>query len=214
MNINTFTMMNLDENLASSVMRIMNTQHIISSWSYPYINELFSQWINNAIWALNQNVYVENQANSWSSSSFINDQVYTNLYVTNYCTWNETSTNDDSLQSSFKNSKLESKSTLNKEKCVLSKNFKTYQQLKKVSKKSNPEITKEEMYDRILARFKHEKAKIWNDNHTKFKIIYICKYGDWCKVFDKIWNMIDHVRMHENIKPYTCKIWGSSFTQK
>ena len=123
MNINKFAMKNLDENLASSVMRIMNTQHKTSSWSYPHINELFSQWVNNAIWTLNQNLYVENQANSWSSSSFINDQVYTNFYVRNYCTWNETSTNDDSLQSSFKNSKLESKSTLNKEKCVFIKEF-------------------------------------------------------------------------------------------
>ena len=45
--------------------------------------------------------------------------------------------------------------------------------------------------------------------------IYICKYGNTCnKEFQRSWNLLDHVRMHYNIRPFVCTYCGFRFTQK
>lgn len=50
--------------------------------------------------------------------------------------------------------------------------------------------------------------------NNKFKVYYICKYNGCDKEFTKTWNLLDHVRMHEGIKPYKCSLCRKSFTQK
>ena len=45
--------------------------------------------------------------------------------------------------------------------------------------------------------------------------IYICKYGNTCnKEFQRSWNLLDHVRMHYNIRPFVCTYCDFRFTQK
>ena len=123
-------------------------------------------------------------------------------------------TNKESLHNQIKKVKEEEESRNESDKTFTSRNFETYKQLKEAAKKNNSNITKEEIYERLLMPFKHEKVKTWNNIHTKSKITYICKYNDCNKEFDKTWNMLDHVRMHEGIRPYSCKICKNSFTQK
>ena len=93
-------------------------------------------------------------------------------------------------------------------------NFETYKQLKKVVKESDLNISKEEIYEKLLEPFRHEKVKTWDQALGRFKISYICKYDECNKEFTKTWNLLDHVRMHEGIKPFVCKIWDKTFTQK
>ena len=119
-----------------------------------------------------------------------------------YCSCQETQTNDTLAHDSEKDVKSEQQIQSNDDKVFASKNFQTYKQLKRVANKANPGITKELIYEKLLKPFKHEIVKIWSQAHTKFKSTYICKYDNCCKEFEKVWNMLDHVRMHEGIKPY------------
>ena len=93
-------------------------------------------------------------------------------------------------------------------------NFDTYKELKKAAKLENPDITKEEIYEKLLKPYRHEKVKIWDEENNKFKVSYICRSSGWNKQFKKIWNMLDHMRMHKEIKPYKWSFWRKSFTQK
>ena len=114
--------------------------------------------------------------------------------------------------------------TINDEKLVQSLNqeneiadfqqFETYKQLKEAAKIINPKITKEEIYEELLKPFRQEKLKEWDDTQNRFKIYYICRYDEWNRKFTKTWNLLDHVRMHEGIKPFVCQLWGKNFTQK
>lgn len=90
----------------------------------------------------------------------------------------------------------------------------TYKQLKAVARLNNPDVTKEEIYEELLKPFRHEKVKQWDELQSRYKISYVCKYEGCDKHFNKTWNLLDHVRMHEGIKPFVCSIWAKSFTQK
>ena len=217
MNINPPLMANFDPDLVVTVMKILNTKlyppqqdiGICDTWPSIIANEN-SQVLNlNEVWSqdllVNQTQLSsqENMKNTWSNSIY------------SYKMWKDSHSNDSSVQCSTNDSKIEDEEIKHKDEIVFSsKNFENYKQLKRVAKKNNLNITKEEIYEKLLMQFKHEKVKLWNSDHTKFKFKYICKYGDCNKEFDKIWNMINHVRMHENIKPYLCKKCGISFTQK
>ena len=93
-------------------------------------------------------------------------------------------------------------------------NFENYTQLRNAIRQSNPEFTREQCYEELLKPYRHEKIKTWDSSLSRFKISYVCKFEDCNKEFKKVWNMVDHMRMHEGIKPFTCQICKTSFTQK
>ena len=90
----------------------------------------------------------------------------------------------------------------------------TYKQLKKAAKSINPDVTKEEIYEQLLKPFRYEKLKHWDCGQHKSRISYIWRYNECNKEFTKTWNLLDHVRMHEGIKPFVCQQWRETFTQK
>ena len=93
-------------------------------------------------------------------------------------------------------------------------NFETYKQIKEVSLKHNHKLTKEQMYEKMLKPFKHKKIKTYDFKLHRHIITYVCDYENCGKEFAKTWNLLDHVRMHEGIKPYQCQKCGKEFTQK
>ena len=52
----------------------------------------------------------------------------------------------------------------------------------------------------------------WENAETRYYYICGCE-GCW-KQFNKGWSILDHVRMHENIRSFKCEHWEGSFTQK
>ena len=101
-----------------------------------------------------------------------------------------------------------------KHKTLKSVHFETYKQLKEISKDEEPGISKNEIYEKLLKPFQHEKKFSLDEATGKYRTIYICKYSGCDKDYTKIWNLLDHVRMHEGIRPYKCTTCGKTFTQK
>ena len=93
-------------------------------------------------------------------------------------------------------------------------NFENLEEVKQVIGSYNPNMTKDEMYDEMLKTYNYEKVIEMDEITHKQKISYVWKYGEWNKSYTKIWNLLDHVRMHEGIRPFKCKFWPKSFTQK
>ena len=75
-------------------------------------------------------------------------------------------------------------------------------------------LSKHEMYKFLLQPYHHECIIQTDEQNFKVKYLYRCKYGDWNMSFTKGWNILDHVRMHEDIRPYQCEFCNRSFTQK
>lgn len=92
--------------------------------------------------------------------------------------------------------------------------FENLEQVKQVIGTFNPNMTKDEMYDEMLKHYQYQKYVEIDEVTHKEKVTYICKYNEWNKVFTKTWNLLDHVRMHEGIRPFQCKHCPKSFTQK
>lgn len=44
--------------------------------------------------------------------------------------------------------------------------------------------------------------------------LYICKYDDWGKSFNKTYNLVYHFRVHTHEKPFQCKFCSKWFSQK
>jgi uncharacterized Zn-finger protein len=52
------------------------------------------------------------------------------------------------------------------------------------------------------------------DSNGKDALIYVCSVPNCGKEFMRTNNIIDHLRMHAGIKPFSCKFCFKSFTQK
>ena len=78
----------------------------------------------------------------------------------------------------------------------------------------NMGLPKHEMYNLLLRPYFHESIIELDEQNLKAKYLYKCKYGDCNRVFTKGWNILDHVRMHEDLRPYQCEFWSRAFTQK
>ncbi|CAI2384494.1 unnamed protein product [Moneuplotes crassus] len=92
--------------------------------------------------------------------------------------------------------------------------YETYKQLKEVSLRHEPGVSKTELYENLLKPFKHEKRIETLPDSGRTLMVYICKHGNCNREFTKIWNLVDHSRMHKGIRPYKCNFCSKAFTQK
>lgn len=75
-------------------------------------------------------------------------------------------------------------------------------------------LTKDDMYLMLLDPYKYERITELDSVTHKSKFSYRWKYADWDRYFTKGWNILDHVRMHEDIRPYQCEFCERAFTQR
>jgi hypothetical protein len=74
-------------------------------------------------------------------------------------------------------------------------------------------LAKDEMYNRLLAPFKYEQTIVSCKGSLKLSNSFHCKYDGCQKIFNKACNFLDHVRMHEEVKPYECLRCDVAFVQ-
>ena len=62
----------------------------------------------------------------------------------------------------------------------------------------------EDVYYRLLDNYTYEKIASYDTNKECEIVVFRCKFPDCNKILDKPWNLLDHVRMHEGVKPHQC----------
>lgn len=103
-------------------------------------------------------------------------------------------------------------STINGIKTVINdegKKFIYYENLEDVRRslgQKYPNMSKTQMYRELLKPYKHKVIEIVDIETGQSKEEYICAYGTCKKRFNKTWNLVDHLRMHEGIRPYKCTV--------
>ena len=73
---------------------------------------------------------------------------------------------------------------------------------------------KDELYRVLLGSYKYTKVSRIDNISRRRETYYVCQFGDCRKEFLKAWNMLDHARSHQGIRPFTWEKCGKSFTQK
>ena len=201
MNFYNFQTKSIDSTLIESVYKILNEQHFIDPLYFTQ-RQSFSF------------IKIKEKSKSKEECTY-------HIYQLPFCISNQDSNKTNNLWYDLNDywfweiSKNETIVSIKSKRTTLEvQNLDTYKELKAAAKQSNIAITKEEIYEQLLGPYRQEKIKQWDRRSNRFRILYIWKYEGWDKQFTKTWNLLDHVRMHEGIKPYTCKICGKPFTQK
>ena len=83
----------------------------------------------------------------------------------------------------------------------------------KRSAKRLSNLTKSKVNMKLLEEYNWKIEEKQNRKGGK-TTVFICQYGNCRKEFTRSWSIIDHVRMHEGVRPYSCKHWGRTYTQK
>ena len=81
----------------------------------------------------------------------------------------------------------------------------------KSARQSN--LSKSKVNVQLLKNYQWEVEKRKNENGG-ITTVYICKYEGCDKEFTRTWSILDHVRMHEGVRPYVCKYCSRTYTQK
>ena len=92
--------------------------------------------------------------------------------------------------------------------------YENLEEVRKVLRRRFPGMSKDSMYKELLKPYRHQIVDFLDSSTHTMKQIYQWGYEGWIKQFNKTWNLVDHLRMHEGIKPYKCHIWEKFFTQK
>ena len=78
----------------------------------------------------------------------------------------------------------------------------------KITKRNAKYLVELQDYDYVI----EEKL---DPNTGKEAATFVCKYEGNCnQEFLRSWNLLDHIRMHYNIRPYECQYCNFKFTQK
>ena len=67
---------------------------------------------------------------------------------------------------------------------------------------------------KLLKEYSYDCEYRTNSKSGKKFIVYIWNEENCRKEFLRTWNLLDHLRMHQGIKPYIWKFCSKSFTQK
>lgn len=73
---------------------------------------------------------------------------------------------------------------------------------------------KEDFCYKLLENYSYEKITTYDTNKEKEIWIFKCKHDDCDKIVNTPWSLLDHIRMHEGVKPHQCDWWGKTFTQR
>lgn len=74
--------------------------------------------------------------------------------------------------------------------------------------------SRDSVYLNLLKDYEY-KVTTEKDAYTKGKIqAYKCLYNKCGKTFTRAWNLLNHARMHQGVKPFACQICHKSFTQR
>lgn len=92
--------------------------------------------------------------------------------------------------------------------------YENLEEVRRILKKQFPSMNKAEMYKELLRPYRYSVVNADDTTWASSKQIYQWGYENWTKKFSKTWNLVDHLRMHEGIRPYKCHIWKKLFTQK
>mmetsp|Transcript_18167 Transcript_18167/g.16071 ORF Transcript_18167/g.16071 Transcript_18167/m.16071 type:complete len:203 (+) Transcript_18167:38-646(+) len=81
------------------------------------------------------------------------------------------------------------------------------------SEKRLSNLSKSKMNMKLL---KDYNCSVEKKRNTKGGIttVYTCQYNKCYKEFTRTWSILDHVRMHEGIRPYICNYCNRTYTQK
>ena len=70
-------------------------------------------------------------------------------------------------------------------------------------KKRLSNLTKSKANVKLLKDYNCKVEKRRNDKGG-VTTVYICKYSGCNREFTRTWSILDHVRMHEGVRPYKC----------
>jgi hypothetical protein len=80
--------------------------------------------------------------------------------------------------------------------------YENLEEVRNTLKSKFPGMGKNKMYKELLQPYKHKIFNYFDPVTSLTKQVYQCGYGECNKKFNKTWNLVDHLRMHEGIKPY------------
>lgn len=93
--------------------------------------------------------------------------------------------------------------------------YENLEEVRRVLRSRHPGMSKSTMYRELLQPYRHRVINLYDEQSGRLtKQVYKCGYENWDKQFNKTWNLVDHLRMHEGIKPYRCHLCEKLFTQK
>ena len=93
--------------------------------------------------------------------------------------------------------------------------YENLEEVRRVLRSRHPGMSKSTMYKELLRPYLHQIINVYDENSGRLtKQVYQCGYDGCNKQFNKTWNLVDHLRMHEGIKPYRCHLCEKLFTQK
>lgn len=81
------------------------------------------------------------------------------------------------------------------------------------SQKRPSNMTKSKVNMKLLKDYRCSVEKRANEKGG-ITTVYTWLYSECGKEFTRAWSILDHVRMHEGVRPYVWKFWNRSYTQK
>ena len=75
-------------------------------------------------------------------------------------------------------------------------------------------LNRNKLYLDLLKDCEYKYREVINPKTSLTQALYICKYQNCNMKFTRAWNLLNHARMHQGMKPYACLLCPVSFTQK